>query len=259
MNCLHTAISEFSSVLALHAISMFVCNLRQSYCNQTRCLIIYVSTYVGVSELYQDLQSVKDVDMLEVSTLHAILAKESFDSLTPFAEKFSRICKSRFFDIAWKRQLDIMLRDNPFCSISDLEMYLWQPTLKSCCQFLGEVTTQKVKLSTVQSAFKNCSEHNIHRELTEFCNLVNECMGHQNLFVEESMSRAVKKIKEYFVILQHQEIAFLFLQVKKMLQLTGDFRDISVIASKVCMMNMHFWVTTCVHIVYVIFNADGGQ
>lgn len=227
-----------------------------------------MSTYVGVAELYRDLQSVKDVDMLEVSSLHAILVKESFKSLIPFAEKFSKFCKSSLFDRVWKKELNTMLHNKPSPSINDLKTLLWEPTLDSCSDFLGKVTTQKVKLSTVQSAFKNCSEHDIHKELTEFCNLYHECVGRCDLFAEENVSQAVVKIKEYFVILQHQEVASLFLQVKDILQLKGDFQDISVIASKVLTyvctyvcISMHVLVTICMHMtyIYVIFNAARGQ
>lgn len=194
--------------------------------------------------------------MLEVSSLHAICEKQSFKSLEPFAEKFSKICKNTFFQRTWNENLSIMLHNNPNPSISDLETCLWKPTLESCSYFLEEVKTLKVELSVVQSLFENASEHYIHKELTELCNLVNEYTGHQDWFTEEVTCCAFKKIKEYIVILRHQEVASLFLQLKYILQLTGDFQDIIVIASRVCMMNAHVSVTICVYItyIYVLFN-----
>lgn len=105
--------------------------------------------------------------------------------------------------------------------------------MKRCCDLLEDLTTLKVKLSRVHSAFKDCPEDNVHKELSEFCKLVNECCDFHSPFSEGSMTIAAEKIKKYFVTIRHQEVASLFLQVKDILKLTGSFQDISVIAHKV--------------------------
>lgn len=199
-----------------------------------------MSTYAGVSQLHQDLQSVEDINMLRVSSLHSILEQESFNSLISFAEKFSKICNSQLFDREWKRELNMLLQKNQSPAVNALEGCVWQPAMTRCCDLLKDLSTLKVKLSTVHSAFKDCPGDSIHRELIEFCRLVNECSGHHSQFPESSMSIAAEKIKEYFVTIQHQEVAALFLQVKDILKLTGDFQDIIVIATKVrCIYALH--------------------
>ena len=193
--------------------------------------ILYV--HIGVSQLHQDLQSVEDVDTLRVSSLHSILEQESFNSLISFAEKFSKICNNKLFDREWTWELNMLLQSNQNPAVNSLEGCVWRPAMKTCCSLLEDLSTLKVKLSTVHSAFKDCPGDSVHEELIEFCKLVNECSGHHSQFAERNMSIAAEKIKEYFISIQHQEVAALFLQVKDVLKLTGDFQDIIAIASKV--------------------------
>lgn len=165
-----------------------------------------------------------------MSSLHQILEQKSFDSLISFAEKFCKMYNNTFFKTAWKRHLDILLKNYQNPAVTELEGHVWQPALNRCCELVGDFHTLKVKLSIVHPVFKDCPENDIHRELTDFCKLVSDCTNHQSQFLGRSMSSAAEKIKQYFVILRHQEVASLFLQLKTTLRLNGDFKNIFEIA-----------------------------
>lgn len=133
-------------------------------------------------------------------------------------------------------QLDILLKSKQNPAVNELEGHVWQPALKSCCELVEDFYTLKVKLSIVHPVFQGYHQDDIHRELTNFSKLVSECTDHQSRFPGKSMVSAAEKIKQYFVILRHQKVASLFLQVKDTLRLKGDFQDIFVIARMVCFM-----------------------
>lgn len=181
-----------------------------------------------------------------MSVLHPILERESFKSLIHFAEKFSKICNNKFFEREWNSQLDLLLKNNRNPLVKEVERRVWQPALKGCCTLLHEFSTLKVKLSTVYTAFKDSPQDYIQRELTDFYDVVNECADHQSQFERGKMFTAAKKIKEFFEIDQHQEVATLFLKIKAILKLRGNFGDVAIFAKKVCD------VRTCVkHLSYL--------
>lgn len=153
--------------------------------------------------------------------------------LISFAMKCYKIHNNRIFYTTLRTKLQDFLQNERNPNVKGLENRVWKPALKECCDLMEEISTLKVKLSKIHSTFEHCAEENIHKELSDFCKVITEHTGSRRQYREECIFCAAEKITTYFLILRHQKVASLLLQVKDHLSVLGNFEDIRVIAHNV--------------------------
>ena len=157
-------------------------------------------------------------------------------SLLKFANQFQLIggeirCSEIFLGF-WRRTLDEAIIDNPQLSLSDIYVFVWQPSLGLCRKLLESLEDQSIKLS------------NVDTDLQPYCDRLDAHLG----LLHKSMAditrklgnlyrikEAAQRVRDYWNLCHYQRSANTFLELKKTLGLTtGDFHLVEKLSQQVC-------------------------
>ena len=152
--------------------------------------------------------------------------------LNPILGKFNAISNeysNDFFRTFWKRQ------KQKHESISHLNfanvVQIWEDALKECITFVNSLQNRSISLSSVQELVTK-REENLSQDISNLVAGICVCTGetHSN---PVWIHNCVTRMYQYQSLCQHASAASAFIQLKKTLQLTGDFSMVEKLADEV--------------------------
>ena len=136
------------------------------------------------------------------------------------------------FQTFWKSQLDKYKGDTLSCN--EVVSLIWEPVFKSICHFLRSLKNRSVSLVTLDKLKKVFSSDQQIKFETEFRSLevgISKCLN-QTCDITW-IEKCVEKIFKYYSLHEIANAAAIFLKLKKVLDLTGNFELIENLADKV--------------------------
>ena len=154
--------------------------------------------------------------------------------LISFAWKFcvfNELSSSLFHD-AWILTRREAKCQNPNLSVSDLEQKVWNPAFNHCQAMLKELQTLSITLSNVDKLFWNYKENELTVQFKLLDQGISKCV-HKNPMITW-VQKTVDKITEYRRLCDYSDAANSFLELKKLLKLSGgDFKNVQKISGQV--------------------------
>ena len=140
--------------------------------------------------------------------------------------------QSDTFQTFWKSQVDKYKRKKLCCD--EVVSLIWEPVFKRICRFLCSLKNKSVSLVTLDKLKKVFSSDQQNKFETEFRSLevgISKCLNRtcDITWIE----KCVEKIFNYYSLHQIANAAAIFLKLKKVLGLTGNFELIENLADKV--------------------------
>lgn len=167
------------------------------------------------------------IKCLHIDTEHFPMAS----ILLSFASKFSMMKNSKVFHSVWSSTMEKAKDKCPNMSIKDIESQVWIPTIEDCHKLLTELENLTVTLTTVNSLFKHCNDHELTKELNQlFCGIYKmECF--KQPLSNDRIQHVVHHIITYRKLCRYCNAAKVFVCLREKLKLTnGDFKDLERIS-----------------------------
>ena len=159
------------------------------------------------------------------SPLDPILVKFNFMETKYVNDLFPRI---------WKSQMKAAVRGNPDFEIGDIVTKIWEPAFLQCQTLLDELQSRSMRLSAMDEHFGiyQTNLNKLEGDLTNLCRGVGSCLNQFN--VSTSWIRGVVQLmQQYWSLCQCTSAADTFLELKRRLQLEGNFDQVESLASQV--------------------------
>ena len=161
--------------------------------------------------------------------------KSASSSLFPMLLPFTLLSKTHStntFRKLWQSQV-IQFQERGALHFSDVHNLLWVSVFDKICQYLDSLKDRSIPLVTVDELLDEYTADKGKLE-TEFKTLdrgVSECRGlsSDSSWVEE----CVQRMLEYHSLHQHVNAAKIFLHLRNVLALTGDFKVVEELADHV--------------------------
>lgn len=178
----------------------------------------------------------------------------------PFIKEFPRYFKNDLFQAVWKEHIQLHKGDklvsdenvddsqNDSSSFHEditndqdeeaiepkivleikyIKSRLWEPVISRCKSLITEIQECSIRLSVVIKYFGNYEEKN------SFIQLANPLDEKIDTFSAEKFAAKVECILSYKSFLNCKDVANAFLNIRKMLKLTGNFQSFESIANPV--------------------------
>ena len=202
--------------------------------------IITFLVHLGLPELQQELS--KDFSGTKINALCKraenvevqLLCFQSAGTLNHFAEDFftmTQTCASDLFHQAWTTALDVALKTSTL-KLADVHTSVWQPVFLHCQTMLEQLHNQSLKLVDVDKFFKRYRSQQLESQLMSLFKGVNACRK-QRENTGTFIKMAVQRMNEYWNLCKYQEAANMFLDLRSILNLKGDFRNVERLSIQV--------------------------
>ena len=211
-------------------------------CNLTiPCRIITLLVYIGLPELQQELK--KDFSCTKINTICVraqsgevqLLCFQSAGSLNDFAEHFfimTQTYVSDLFHQAWTTTMDNAVKTSTL-KLADIHTSVWHPAFLHCQTMLEQLHNQSMKLVEVDKFFKHYRGQQLESQLMTLFKGVNACTKLQNESTGTFIERAVHRMNDYWDLCKYQEAANIFLELRSVLNLKGDFKNVERLSTEV--------------------------
>ena len=115
-------------------------------------------------------------------------------------------------------------------TLVDIHPKVWEHAFCSCQSLLQELCDRSMKLSRVDRCFKR-HKSDLEMQLGNLLAGVNACLGDRRSGAW--IKGVVRCIYDYWHLCNYQKAATAFLDLKKALNLQGDFRNVEKLATEV--------------------------
>ena len=155
--------------------------------------------------------------------------------LEPFMKKFSIMtqeCKI-FVDFWYRRVTTIVQNRSADLALSDVDKELWTPVFSQCVKLLAKLKDYSLSLQEVDQLFKGQVVKDITGNIKQLCRGVELCENDRNVKDFEWMEGVVDRMNQFWTLCSFAEAADAFLKIRYALNLTGDFKLVEQVASRV--------------------------
>ncbi len=191
---------------------------------------------LGILELVREME--KDFDDMNISDLCRLENDElqlcclkSAQPLDVFVDNFAIM--KRKSPIIFTRKLTKKLKEalatlNTEITVNDIFSKIWQPAFTFCQNLLTSLADQSMKLDFVDKHLTKFSE-TLLNDVRNLAEAIRSCGFQSTTPPVHELKLAVKKVCDYWRLCRYEEGARVFLQLRNVLNLKGDF---SVIESR---------------------------
>ena len=139
---------------------------------------------------------------------------------------------SDLFTAGWKAAKDAAVKNttNTPLTLANICSEVWDPAFCNCQSLLDKLYDRSMKLSSIDEYFKQ-HERNLEMQLMNLFAGVNACLGEKK--GGAWIKGVVRCIQDYWHLCNYHKTASAFLDLKKALNLQGNFRNVEKLATKV--------------------------
>ncbi len=156
------------------------------------------------------------------------------------------------FDIMYRRSSNLFVQPlkqkkkevvlNSNLTINDIYPLIWQPIFEHCQKLLNHLATHQITLTTVDHHLKPHAA-TLESDVFNLATGMHKCLNTTPDFTV--LRSALSKVEVYWRICEYHDGAQVFLNLRNVLQLTGDFNLIQMFAVSVRMHLLFIMRTTC--------------
>lgn len=147
--------------------------------------------------------------------------------------------KSQIFLNIWKQMISDALKkpkeDDECVKLDDIVNCVWKPAIDFCIQIITDLHTSEITLRTIDNQFK-CLD-SIEKQLISFLAAIKQVFGDEkgpSLPGNDSwLDDRIITIKQYWNFKRYSNDASVFLSLKEVLEIDGDFSVVRHLASNV--------------------------
>ena len=192
--------------------------------------------FLGILELKIEME--KNVDQMKISDLCRLendklqlCCLKSAQPLDVFVDNFTIMMRKSpiIFTRKWTKKLkDALATLDTEITVNDIFSKIWQPAFTFCQNLLTGLADQSMKLDFVDTHLAKFSE-SLLNDVKNLAEAIRSCGSQSTPPSFHQLELAVKKVHDYWRLCRYEEGARVFLQLKDVLNLKGDF---SVIESR---------------------------
>ena len=163
-----------------------------------------------------------------------LLCFKSAGTLNDFAENFFTMTQTYaggIFQKAWMTALDNAVKPGTL-KIADIHTSVWQPAFLQCQSMLEQLHNQSMKLVDVDKFFKHYRGPQLESQLMSLFKGINVCRK-QHESSETFIKAAAQRMNNYWDHCKYQEAANMFLELRSVLNLRGDFENVERLSTEV--------------------------
>ena len=188
---------------------------------------------LGINELKKELE--EDYGHQNINNLCKVVdhnfqlcCLQSAKPLDSFVDQFANLMMIQnkspilFIRVLDKKVREALARSDAL-TINDIHSNIWQLAFTFCHQLVNSLADQSIKLSFVDKHLKNFSS-SLLNDLENLTKALGKCSQCVPKFSE--LDVAVKRVEDYWRLCKYQDGAQVFLQLRDVLNLTGDFEFI---------------------------------
>lgn len=189
--------------------------------------------YAGIVELKQELQ--QNFNTLRISRLYntegQIQCFHSAGTLSEFTKMFSIMKQSNIFLKEWENAMNAARKSKPALTVEDFYPLVWQPAFKSCKLLLECLYMKSIKLADVDKYFKEYQSSQLEFQLLNLFDGVNAC--ERQKWDGTWIRIVVGRMNAYWSLRKYCDAANVFLDLKRILKLNGDFGVVEKFSTEV--------------------------
>ena len=164
-----------------------------------------------------------------------VLCFQSAGFLSAFADKFclmSQKYPSNLFTVEWREAMNAAVKNstNTPLTLADICSEVWDPAFCNCQSLLDKLYDRSMKLSCIDVHFRQ-HERDLEMQLMNLFAGVNACLGEKRSGAW--IKGIVRCIHDYWHLCNYKKTASTFLELKEVLNLQGNFRNVEKLATKV--------------------------
>ncbi len=203
----------------------------------------------GLSEIEEELQS--DLEDTPVKTLctstldsslklqFTILRFSAAAKLFPIIGKFNTMIQERgstIFLKVWMKHLNAAAAQKKGqLTFSEVVEMAWEPSFQECATLLDQLHDGTIPMAVVDDYFKQLDKANVVLRLKALTLSIDRCHSRSPpSHSAEKWARSVAdNMQKHWTVRKYSDAATIFLQLKKQLELTGDFQAVEDLQSMV--------------------------
>ena len=185
------------------------------------------------ADLSQNIRKRNICDLCQLRDgIPVLLCFEAARPLDPFVDHFDIMMKnsSNLFLHPIEKTLKKVVASRSNLTIADIYTEIWQPVFNDCRKLLESLTDQSMTLSYVDTHLKDYSD-NLETVVYNLAVGVSKCLSME--LDQTSLRRPLWNIRQYWRVCEYQTGAQLFLKLRDVLQLNGDFDLVERFSSQV--------------------------
>ena len=170
-----------------------------------------------------------------VLTFHCFESAAALHSIVADFHCMAHVHGNDLFSRFWKSQLNVVVRQANQLQIVDIVTLIWNPTFTKCKTLLDSLRSRTIQLCEVDEYFQQYQSNQsdqLKTLLTSLVKGVNTCLG-QPEACTTWIEGVVCTIQEYWSLCKYATAATTFLELRRQLQLSGDFILVERLATKV--------------------------
>ena len=118
-------------------------------------------------------------------------------------------------------------------TIADIHTNVWQPAFDHCQNLLDQLHDQSMKLVDVDKIFKHYRGQQLESQLMTLFTGVNACSDVKGEKNGTFIKSAVRRMNKYWDLCKYRDAANMFLELRSVLNLKGDFRNVERLSTEV--------------------------
>ena len=158
-------------------------------------------------------------------------------SLEPIMNHFwimTHECKSKIFSAYWCDRLALVIRSRSSgLVLSDIAKEVWSPVFDQCVKLSAELKDYSISLMTVNQLFKGQPLPIITSNIKQLSKGVELCQKGRVVNNFKWMQGVVERMMQFWQLHGFAAAAQAFLEIRNALKLTGDFKLVENVASRV--------------------------
>ena len=120
---------------------------------------------------------------------------------------------------------------NRSLTLANICYEVWDPAFHYCQSLLDKLSDRSMKLAHIDRSFRQ-HERDLEMELINLFAGVNACLGEKKR--EAWIKGVVRCVHDYWHLCNYRKAASAFLDLKRALNLQGDFRNVEILVRRKC-------------------------
>lgn len=149
-------------------------------------------------------------------------------------EKYIIIHGNSLFDRVWHETISEIDSEDSL-SVEDIISRIWDPTIHKCTELMTTLANRTITLGVVDQYFQ-INKEAAQEDIVNLFHRLRMCVPSLEIsdVDEEQIKGSINVIHQYWSLCIYAHAARVCLDLKEALQLTGNFEDVKVLASQVC-------------------------
>ena len=143
-------------------------------------------------------------------------------------------CESKIFSKYWHDRLVLIIRSRSSgLELSDIAEEVWSPVFDKCVKLLAELKDYSISLMTVNQLFEGQPISTITFSIKQLYKGVELCQKGREVSNFKWIQGVVERMMQFWQLHGFTAAAQTFLEIRDVLKLTGDFKLVENVASRV--------------------------